>query len=482
MAASSSVVRVCCLALAASVGNQKVAFPGSAAYNASLASYFSAQQASVQPACIVQAQTANDVSAAVVTLTTTAAGLCPFAVRSGGHTGFVGASNSPGGVTIDLRALKSVTVSNNGSRASVGVGNTWDTVYAKLDPLGLSVAGGRAAGVGVGGLTLGGGISYFSPRYGFTCDTVSNFQVVLASGAIVNANATSNPDLFVALRGGSNNFGIVTRVDLKAFDQGLMFAGTSLTSLAIADDQIAEFVKFSAADTYDEYSSLITSFAYSQAQGIAVVSNTMQYTKPVENPAVFQTFLSFPAFFKTTGLANMTSISQATQALNPDGMRQLSVVTTIVSTEAALKAAYVQWNNSLANVTGTPGLVWSLVLEPLPPAIYAKGAKTNSLGLANRNPKSLVVALINTAWLSAADDAKISGTAYRLLAAIESETRRLGAYDPYVYLNYAGQFQDPIASYGVESVLRLKLARARYDPWGVFTRQVAGGYKIPGLF
>ncbi|KAK3323217.1 hypothetical protein B0T19DRAFT_425416 [Cercophora scortea] len=480
MAVSSNVVRICCLALAASVGNQKVAFPGSAAYNASLASYFSAQQASVQPACIVLAQTANDVSTAVVSLTTTAAGLCPFAVRSGGHTGFVGASNSPGGVTIDLRGLKSVTVSNNGTLASVGVGNTWDTVYARLDPLGLSVAGGRAAGVGVGGLTLGGGISYFSPRYGFTCDTVTNFQVVLASGAIVNANATSNSDLFVALRGGSNNFGIVTRVDLKAFEQGLLFEGTSLTSLDIADDQIAAFVNFTAADTYDEYSSLIMSFGYSQPQNIAVVSNAMEYTKPVENPPVFQPFLDFPAFFKSTQLANMTSVSQATQALNPDGMRQLSVVTTIVSTEAALKAAYVQWNASLANVTGTPGLVWSLVFEPLPPAIYAKGAKTNSLGLANRK-KSLVVALINTAWLNAADDTKISGTAYRLLAAIESETRRLGAYDPYVYLNYAGQFQDPIASYGVESVLRLKLAKLRYDLWGVFTRQVSGGYKIPGL-
>ena len=57
--------------------------------------------------------------------------------------------------------------------------------------------------MGVGGLTLGGGISYFSPRVGFTCDTVVNFEVVLADGGLVNANATHNSDLFRALKGGT---------------------------------------------------------------------------------------------------------------------------------------------------------------------------------------------------------------------------------------------------------------------------------------
>lgn len=60
---------------------------------------------------------------------------------------------------------------------------------------------------GVGGLTLGSGISYTSPRYGFTCDTALQFEVVLADGFIVKADAKSNPDLMWALRGGVNNFG-----------------------------------------------------------------------------------------------------------------------------------------------------------------------------------------------------------------------------------------------------------------------------------
>lgn len=61
--------------------------------------------------------------------------------------------------------------------------------------------------IGVGGLTLGSGISYTSPRYGWTCDTVSEFQIVLADGSIVEADSKSRPDLLWALKGGSNNFG-----------------------------------------------------------------------------------------------------------------------------------------------------------------------------------------------------------------------------------------------------------------------------------
>jgi UDP-N-acetylenolpyruvoylglucosamine reductase len=73
---------------------------------------------------------------------------CPFAVRSGGHASWAGASNTEGGVVIDLRALNTVEISTDKSVVLVGAGAPWDAVYEKLDPLGLSVNGGRASGVG----------------------------------------------------------------------------------------------------------------------------------------------------------------------------------------------------------------------------------------------------------------------------------------------------------------------------------------------
>ena len=102
---------------------------------------------------------------------------CPFAVKSGGHAAFAGASNIEGGVTIDLARLKQIQVSSDRTLTRVGAGNRWVDVYSHLDPMQLSVVGGRVADIGVGGLTLGGGISFFSGRYGWALDSVINYEV-----------------------------------------------------------------------------------------------------------------------------------------------------------------------------------------------------------------------------------------------------------------------------------------------------------------
>lgn len=73
---------------------------------------------------------------------------------------------------IDLQQLNHVNVSDDNSAVEVGPGNRWGRVYSILDEQGIAVLGGRVSTVGVGGLTTGGGISFFSPLYGFVCDTV----------------------------------------------------------------------------------------------------------------------------------------------------------------------------------------------------------------------------------------------------------------------------------------------------------------------
>lgn len=129
-------------------------------------------------------------------------------------------------------------------------------------------------------------------------------------------------------------------------------------------------------------------------------------------------------------------------------------------------------------VTDVSNIVWALVLEPLPPAIYARAAESNSLGLADRT-EPLVVTLLSATWSDAKDDTLVSETANALMDAIDQEARELGAFDPFIYLDYADQHQDPLASYGAESVSRLRQVRQRVDPTGMFTFQVPGGYKIP---
>lgn len=79
--------------------------------------------------------------------------------------------------------------------------------------------------MGISGLILGGGINFFANKIGWVCDNVASYEVVTASGIIVNATSTSFSDLHWALRGGGSNFGIVTNFKLDAFPLGRMWGG-----------------------------------------------------------------------------------------------------------------------------------------------------------------------------------------------------------------------------------------------------------------
>ncbi|KAJ8060841.1 hypothetical protein OCU04_009925 [Sclerotinia nivalis] len=112
--------------------------------------------------------------------------------------------------------MNEAKVNEEKTLVSIGGGAKWGEVYPILYDLGTATSGGRVANVGVGGMTTG-GISFFSAREGLVCDNVVNYEIVLADGKIVNANQSDNHDLWKALKGGSNNFGIVTRFNIRTF-------------------------------------------------------------------------------------------------------------------------------------------------------------------------------------------------------------------------------------------------------------------------
>lgn len=142
-----------------------------------------------------------------------------------------------------------------------------------------------------------------------------------------------------------------------------------------------------------------------------------------------------------------------------------------------LNATHGLWQESLSEIKGVSGITWSLSLEPLPPAIYAKGASANSLGLGKRT-KPLVVMLLTASFKRVADKQKVEAASQKFISAVKDEAQEQNAYDPWVYLNYAAPWQDPISSYGEESLKRLREVRKRVDPHGVFTHTVPRGFKI----
>ena len=162
-----------------------------------------------RPAVIAQPRTAADVAAAI--LHARERGL-EVAVRGGGHS-LPGHSMAEGGMTIDLSAMNAVQVDPAARRAKVGGGALLADLAHGTSPHALAVPFGHISHTGVGGFTLGGGIGWIMRKHGLALDHVRSLELVSAEGEVVRASDDENPDLFWALRGGSGNFGVVTRFE-----------------------------------------------------------------------------------------------------------------------------------------------------------------------------------------------------------------------------------------------------------------------------
>jgi FAD/FMN-containing dehydrogenase len=132
----------------------------------------------LSPACVFTPKSSLQISVAILTLTAFNA---PFAVRGGGHMPIPGYANTDGGVLIGLTNLNQSQLSKDKSIVSVGPGLRWEQVYEYLEPYGLVTLGGRVGLVGVPGLLLGGGISFYSNQHGFAADNVVAFEVCCES-------------------------------------------------------------------------------------------------------------------------------------------------------------------------------------------------------------------------------------------------------------------------------------------------------------
>jgi FAD/FMN-containing dehydrogenase len=115
-------------------------------------SYFAQQQREVIPACVILPSSAEEVSQALGVIKDHQ---CHFAVKSGGHGMFPGASNAQNGITMDLRNLNELQVSDDRLTTFVGTGTKWGEVYRELEPMNLTVSGGRDTQIGIGGFILG---------------------------------------------------------------------------------------------------------------------------------------------------------------------------------------------------------------------------------------------------------------------------------------------------------------------------------------
>jgi FAD/FMN-containing dehydrogenase len=189
-----------------------------------------------RPRVIVRVANAADVARVVALARETGLEL---AVRSGGHSG-AGHSATDGGIVLDLRDMKGLVIDVSGRTAWAETGLTAAEVTAALASHGLAVGFGDTGSVGIGGITLGGGVGYLGRKHGLTIDSLLAADIVTADGQLLRVDAESHPDLFWAIRGGGGNFGVATRFQFRLHELDAIVGG--MLVLPADADRIAGFI------------------------------------------------------------------------------------------------------------------------------------------------------------------------------------------------------------------------------------------------
>ncbi len=150
-----------------------------------------------------------------------------IAVRGGGHSAAAHGTGD-GVLVLDMRCLRELAVNPDARRLRAGSGLVAGDVIAAAHQHGLTVPLGDSSGVGVAGITLGGGVGYLSRQHGLTVDHLVSADLVTADGRLVTASADAEPELFWAIRGGGGNFGVVTSLEFNMVEAGEVYGGALL--------------------------------------------------------------------------------------------------------------------------------------------------------------------------------------------------------------------------------------------------------------
>ncbi|XEV07541.1 hypothetical protein FSHL1_012828 [Fusarium sambucinum] len=439
------------------------------------------------PFCFVLPTTTEEVSQTIIALRDAGGGAGDWhiAVRSGGH-GTDHSNNIDTGVTIDLTQINATTYNKETNIASVGTGARWGAVYADLLEHDVSVMGGREGVVGVGGLVLGGGVSWYTPKRAFACDNVVNYEVVLANGSVIHANPHVHGDLWKALKGGGANFGIVTRFDMEAFPAQNITKETTVVDMEHLDEVLGAVVDFTSLDQSFEDDYLLTVFNYDQASDSTVISLTEVNTANNLNSSAFETVRMIPTLRRIPPKSMSLAESAHGSSLS-DEMRTIGAgPITVANNPRILRFIVDQYNRFVKDIkekVNPANFSTIFDLQPLPSRVadYSVSKGGNMLGLERNNRDRVIAApgaILFGNQYSAQDVALIYQLSVAMNQKIIAHAKSLGLSEDWVYLAYGDAQQDPLGSYGQDNVNHIRQVAHKYDPEGFFQKRVPGGFKI----
>lgn len=441
-----------------------VILPGDPVYNSARRPVSYNPQSNHYPVAIIYCESDSDVLRSIEFASKQ--GL-PLAARSGGCD-ILGRSSCDGGVVIDLSILNATLAVDRTRTVTVGAGASAGQVTGGLAAQGMVVPLGCDPMVGVGGLTLGGGLGWLLGKYGAACDSLIAADVATANGDIVRASVDDNPDLLWALKGGGGNFGIVTSMDFQCFEVGPVIGGYIVYPISAAREFLYAYPDLMASAPRElmvELASIDT------ARGPVVVAMTCFSGDDKFAETVLEPFLTFGA-----PLANDIGVRDYQNVGTPSDemIRNFPPPEVEPRITDLTRDSLNYWRGcNLQEVTETDANNIADAIESAPPGAtfglghFMKGASVDispEKTAMPRRPGSMC-AYYSASW--SYDDESDNRIAW-----VDQATTALSQYsNAPTYINYlSSEKEDDIqASYG-ENYSRLSKVKSIWDPENIFSQ------------
>ncbi|ESK81661.1 putative fad dependent oxidoreductase [Moniliophthora roreri MCA 2997] len=452
----------------------RVFFPGSEEYVNDNEHY--TQATSQNSTCSVEPESVDDVTT-ILQIVASGDTRSPFAVKGGGYTGNFGFSSTTG-VQISMSRFSEVEYDESTSTVKIGSGQRWDDVYTQLAPSGVSVVGGRIPGVGVGGLSLGGGYSFHTDQRGLTVDNIVAHDLVMPNGTFVKVTNETNSDLFFALKGGFNNFGIVTSFTMRAFPQTDVWIAQVAYPMNASNAVHQAVEKWSTSNTNFKAVNQPVYSASGTNEDESSLSSVLFYDGPTPPSGLFDEYFNVPGaipnILGTMSFSNAVLTFVNIESLNPPRTARHTVPVSYY-TVGILNEMKSQFERIIAETKASNRSFIALTISPEP---FAQ-PNAHSTDSAYPHPPGRFVcpSVLEAHWEDPASDEFFVNAIAEAQRAIQARAIEEGQSfpDDILYNNYAPASTPLELIYG-DNLGRLREIKERVDPENVMG--LAGGFKI----
>lgn len=405
------------------------------------------------PAAIIRATDAGDVARVVSLARETGLEL---AIRSGGHS-VAGHSVSEGGLVLDLSNLRALDLNPEQRTAWAESGLTTGEYTNAAAEHGLATGFGDTGTVGIGGITLGGGVGYLVRKYGLTIDDLLAAEIVTADGQLRFVDASTNPDLFWAIRGGGGNFGVVTRFKFRLHEVKTVVGGMLI--LPATPETIAGFMALAdaAPDELSGIANVMTAppmpFLPAEVHGKTIIMGMLVYAGETE--AGMRALAPFRALAKP--LADMLRpmpypeiYPPEEEGYHPTGAARTMFLDHVDRSVAETILENIRTSDAMMAVTQLRVLGGAMARVPVEATAFA-------------HRQSKIMANVAALYQNPADKAKHEAWASNFAAALRQN-------DGGAYANFLGDEGETRvrAAYPGATWDRLTEIKTRYDPTNLF--------------